>query len=270
VSGREPSLPKAHSAELLSLIRQAYDPDGEPGEQTLSELSNRGWDTNHQRLAVSMTWEPLYEWKKPRSANFPAVSALPMHEQDAVLEWGERHWLFLKWIEADRSLDEQLQTLQQQIGRLNSSLDPTAGELHTGIGRFHNGRDGTQQSIMEAVSAMRCRPWMRLKEPFLHYDEDTMIRFVQSIPYSTTSEEHLKAAEMLAQQKDWFQTVRIFFLHNHRLRDTGDRMFLAGNSVTYRLNQVTSNIGLDPRRYSDAAILRSAMVLHSLQAGETI
>jgi carbohydrate diacid regulator len=60
------------------------------------------------------------------------------------------------------------------------------------------------------------------------------------------------------------QTLAAFFDNDLSPCQTAAELSIHRNTLTYRLDKITSLIGLDPRRFADAVQIRLSLVLRSL------
>jgi carbohydrate diacid regulator len=69
----------------------------------------------------------------------------------------------------------------------------------------------------------------------------------------------------LDHEPDLMVTLLSFFEHDCCPSSTAADLTIHRNTLTYRLDKITSLTGLDPRRFDDAVQIRLALVLRSLQ-----
>ncbi len=75
----------------------------------------------------------------------------------------------------------------------------------------------------------------------------------------------------LDQEPDLLETLDAFFVENCCASATANRLSIHRNTLSYRLDKMTSLAGFDPRRFDDAMQIRLALLLRSLQSyGQTL
>ncbi|HEY9674790.1 MAG TPA: helix-turn-helix domain-containing protein, partial [Waterburya sp.] len=75
----------------------------------------------------------------------------------------------------------------------------------------------------------------------------------------------------LDQEPDLLETLDVFFLENCCPSTTAKHLSIHRNTLSYRLDKITSLTGLDPRQFDDAMQIRLALLLRSLQSyGHTL
>jgi carbohydrate diacid regulator len=70
----------------------------------------------------------------------------------------------------------------------------------------------------------------------------------------------------LDNEPELHETLDAFFKANCSPAATSQRLFIHRNTLTYRLDKITSLIGLDPKRFEDAILIRLALILRTLTA----
>ncbi|MFS0821664.1 CdaR family transcriptional regulator [Bacillus sp. 1P02SD] len=59
--------------------------------------------------------------------------------------------------------------------------------------------------------------------------------------------------------EEWLYTITLFFENDLNISETAKQLFIHRNTLTYRLDKVLEITGYDPRKFSDAVILRIAL-----------
>lgn len=141
----------------------------------------------------------------------------------------------------------------------------TDAVINIGIGRYHPGIRGLARSYQDARAALSlgCRFHDRNRVHCLNRlgiaaligvsDEQTKIELAT---YLLSPLDH--EPELLA-------TLDAFFALDLSPSSTANRLSIHRNTLSYRLEKITSLTGLDPRRFDDAVQIRLALLLRSLR-----
>ena len=66
------------------------------------------------------------------------------------------------------------------------------------------------------------------------------------------------------------KTVEVFLDSNMSLTKTSKILKIHRNTLVYRLDKITENLGLDPRNFEDAVQLKLAMLFNQFSAGSEV
>lgn len=138
-------------------------------------------------------------------------------------------------------------------------------DITIGIGRYHPGVRGLARSYQDARAAVL------LGRHFQGANRLHCLDGLGAAAFIGVSEEQTKidlARHLLSpmdQDPELLETVRVFFAADCIPSTTAQRLIIHRNTLTYRLDKVTSLTGLDPRRFDDAIQIRLALLLRTLQ-----
>ncbi len=152
------------------------------------------------------------------------------------------------------------------LARLRSDTDAS---ISIGIGRHHPGIQGLAKSYQDARAALSLG--RRLQGPNQVYclDKLGIAAFVGISDESTKLELAKHLLSPLDQEPDLLETLDVFFLENCCPSTTAKQLSIHRNTLSYRLDKITSLTGLDPRQFDDAMQIRLALLLRSLQGDST-
>ncbi len=141
----------------------------------------------------------------------------------------------------------------------------TNASISIGIGRHHSGIQGLAKSYQDARAALSIG--RRLQGPNQVYclDKLGIAAFVGISDESTKMELAKHLLSPLDQEPDLLETLDTFFLENCCPSATAKRLSIHRNTLSYRLDKITSQTGLDPRRFDDAMQIRLAFLLGYLR-----
>ncbi|HEY9667298.1 MAG TPA: helix-turn-helix domain-containing protein [Coleofasciculaceae cyanobacterium] len=140
----------------------------------------------------------------------------------------------------------------------------TNESISIGIGRHHPGIEGLAKSYQDARAALSLG--RRLQGPNQVYclDKLGIAAFVGISDESTKIELAKHLLSPLDQEPDLLETLDAFFVENCCPSSTAKRLSIHRNTLSYRLDKITSLTGLDPRQFDDAMQIRLAFLLRSL------
>jgi carbohydrate diacid regulator len=138
--------------------------------------------------------------------------------------------------------------------------------INIGIGRYHPGIRGLSRSYEDARAALALGR---------HFEGDNHIHCLDALGIAAfvgVSDERTKidlARHLLSpldHEPELIETLHAFFGENCSPSNTARRLTVHRNTLSYRLDKITSLAGLDPRRFDQAVQIRLALLLRSLQS----
>lgn len=141
----------------------------------------------------------------------------------------------------------------------------TQASISIGIGRHHPGLQGLTQSYQDARAALflGCR-FQGLNQVHC-LDQLGIAAFIGVSDQETKIDLAKHLLSPLDQEPELLRTLNVFFLENCCPSSTAHQLSVHRNTLSYRLEKITSLIGLDPRRFDQAMQIRLALFLRSLQ-----
>lgn len=139
----------------------------------------------------------------------------------------------------------------------------TGASISIGIGRYHPGR-GLARSYQDARAALSlgCRFHGRNE---VHCLDRLGIAALIGVSDEQTKIELAKyLLSPLDREPELLATLDAFFALDLRPSSTASQLSIHRNTLSYRLDKITSLTGLDPRRFDDAIQIRLALLLRRL------
>ncbi len=147
-------------------------------------------------------------------------------------------------------------------------MDTAEGEtglrLEVGLGNVHEGLAEWKYGYREALTALDTGRVFHLRGPVQVYRRQTLERMLLDIP----EEKRRGYRDTLFTEKmrkglnrELLETAETFFECDLNLSDTARQMFIHRNTLTYRLDKIRKETGLDLRRFQDAVIFRALTAL---------
>lgn len=141
----------------------------------------------------------------------------------------------------------------------------TSANLSIGIGRHHPGIQGLAKSYQDACAALSLGCRFQGPNQVHCLDELGIAAFVGIADERTKIDLAKHLLSPLDQEPDLLETLNVFFLENCCPSATAKQLSIHRNTLSYRLDKITSLTGLDPRRFDDAMQIRLALLLRVLR-----
>ena len=142
-------------------------------------------------------------------------------------------------------------------------------KINIGLGRYHPGLTGLADSYADAQTALSLGRHFH-KDKRIHWlAELGVVAFVGISDEETKLElaEHLLSP--LNEEPELLQTLEQFFAEDCSLSLAAAGLSIHRNTLSYRLDKITSLTGLDPRRFDDAVQIRLALMLRLINATQS-
>lgn len=141
----------------------------------------------------------------------------------------------------------------------------TGASISIGIGRYHPGIRGLARSYQDARAALSlgCRFHGRNEVHCL--DRLGIAAFIGVSDEQTKIELATYLLSPLDHAPELLATLDAFFAEDCCPSSTASRLSIHRNTLSYRLDKITSLTGLDPRRFDDAVQIRLALLLRCLR-----
>ena len=144
----------------------------------------------------------------------------------------------------------------------------TQTAIDLGIGRYHPTLAGLAHSYQDARAALSLGKRFHGQNRVHCLDALGIAAFV-GITHERTKVDLAKyLLSPLDRETELLETLDVFFFENCCLSATASQLSIHRNTLSYRLEKITSLTGLNPRRFEDAMQIRLALFLRSMQ-GDT-
>ncbi|MBW4540015.1 MAG: helix-turn-helix domain-containing protein [Myxacorys chilensis ATA2-1-KO14] len=140
----------------------------------------------------------------------------------------------------------------------------TSANLSVGIGRYHPGIRGLARSYQDARAALSLGHHFSGQNQVYCLDDLGVAAFVGIADEATKIDLAKHLLSPLDQDPELIDTLRIFFDENCYPSFTANRLSIHRNTLSYRLDKITSLTGLNPRQFDAAIQIRLALLLRSL------
>jgi len=170
-------------------------------------------------------------------------------------------------VEEESSSWADLAALKRAAEGLMKRLPSAPGRhFHISVGRYHPGSRGLARSYQDARAALSLgRIFTQTKQVYC-LDELGIPAFVGVAEERTKIDLARHLLSPLDDEPELLETLKMFFTMDCCPSQAAAQLSIHRNTLGYRLDKVTSLIGLDPRRFDDAVQIRLAIVLRSMRA----
>lgn len=189
------------------------------------------------------------------------------HDEDLILSMGNVRFLILKRI---NNQVKNTSSIKTDLGILIDSLRKKGFDARVGIGSSQIHWLNLKISYQEASDALFLGERMESTSNILHIEDLLLERTLNSIDdlmKKNIINSFLGATQNL-DSKYWNEmekTLGALFDSNLNVSEAAKKLFLHRNSLTYRLNKITEQTGLDPLSFYDAVKLYVCLKINKLE-----
>jgi carbohydrate diacid regulator len=141
----------------------------------------------------------------------------------------------------------------------------TGASISIGIGRYHPGIRGLARSYQDARAALSLGCRFHGGNEVHCLDRLGIAAFIGVSDEQTKIELATYLLSPLDHEPELLATLDNFFAEDCCPSSTASRLSIHRNTLSYRLDKITSLTGLDPRRFDDAVQIRLALLLRCLK-----
>jgi len=134
--------------------------------------------------------------------------------------------------------------------------------LLVGIGGTQNDLSGLCESYQDAAKALQLGRQFHLTERVHVYQKQILERLLAAVPEA----ERIQVRNQVFNEKtqkllndEMRETIRVFFDNDLNLSTTARQLYLHRNTLTYRLDRIRRETGLDLRSFKDASAFKAIM-----------
>ena len=174
------------------------------------------------------------------------------------------------WADDDATLDQEngswanLSALRRASQGLLARLrSDTSSTISMGIGRYHPGVCGLARSYQDARAALTLGRRFHGLNGVHCLDQLGIPAFVGVADERTKIELARYLLSPLDHEPELLETLDVFFSEDCSPSATANRLSIHRNTLSYRLEKITSLTGLDPRRFDQAVQIRLALLMRS-------
>lgn len=167
--------------------------------------------------------------------------------------------------QSSSSWGANLTALNRAAGALLVRLRADTGaSISIGIGRYHPGIRGLARSYQDARVALSLGCRFHDHNQVHCLDRLGIAAFIGVADEQTKIELATYLLSPLDHEPELLATLDAFFASDLSPSSTASRLSIHRNTLSYRLDKITSLTGLEPRRFDDAVQIRLALLLRKL------
>lgn len=145
----------------------------------------------------------------------------------------------------------------------------TGASINVGIGRYHPGIRGLARSYEDARAALSLGSRFLGQNRVHCLGEMGIAAFVGVADESTKVDLAKYLLSPLDHEPELLTTLNTFFAEDCCPSSTAKRLSIHRNTLSYRLDKITSLTGLEPRCFDDAVQMRLSLLLRSLRSTQS-
>ncbi|MBW6431867.1 helix-turn-helix domain-containing protein [Patescibacteria group bacterium] len=176
-------------------------------------------------------------------------------EMFVVLKWAKGQVTTLNTIKFYKNKGKYIRSIVKK----STNLDPSIG-----VGQYYPGLKGLKKSYNDAKIALELGGKIFDKERVHHIaDIGMFVSLSENVNFERKCELAHQILGEIISDKDLFRTLKIFLESNMNLTDAAKKLHLHRNTLIYRLDRIKADVGLDPRKFSDAIQIKLGLMLYS-------
>jgi carbohydrate diacid regulator len=181
--------------------------------------------------------------------------------------WGivDDHWLALLAAFDPASAERERERIVRRVERFLGELAGSSGlDICAGLGRYHAGWPGLAQSFSDATWAAEAGTRLFGAHRVYGLNDLGSAAFLTGASMSAKYDLARSLLQPLDREPELLATIDAFLQHNLSPSATVGVLNIHRHTLAYRLEKVTHLIGLDPRRFQDAAQISAALLLRRM------
>ncbi|HEX5369092.1 MAG TPA: helix-turn-helix domain-containing protein [Dehalococcoidia bacterium] len=133
-----------------------------------------------------------------------------------------------------------------------------------GIGRYHPGIRGLMRSYEDARAALSIGRKLSREGRLFCLDELGLAALVGITDQETRVDLARHLLGPLEAESELLKTLQTFFSDNCSIIAAASHLYIHRNTLNYRLEKISALIGLDPRKFDEASLIRYALIICQL------
>ena len=181
--------------------------------------------------------------------------------------WGivDDRWLALLATFDPASAERERERIVRRVERFLGELGSSSGlDICAGLGRYHEGWPGLAQSFADATCAAEAGTRLFGANRVYGLKDLGIAAFLTGASMSAKQELARSLLQPLDREPELLATLGAFLEHDLSPAATVSILNIHRHTLAYRLEKVTNLIGLDPRRFQDAAQISAALLLQRM------
>lgn len=174
-------------------------------------------------------------------------------------------FVVLKWAGGEVNTLNTIKFYKEKAEYIRQIVDGETGlRSTTGVGQYYSGLSGLKKSYHDAQNALDLgRKIWGGGRTYHIVDIGMFISLSEKVSYERKAELAYQILGEVIRDKDLYKTMKTFFEMNMNLTDAAKKLHLHRNTLIYRLDKIKRELGLDPRKFSDAVHIKLGLLLYS-------
>jgi len=185
---------------------------------------------------------------------------------DCVVELDEASCVFVKYI--DKNIEEYQSSTEYAEFLFTSFYEEMGDSVKIAVGNTVKSIFELGESFSQASWAERMAKTVGAKGNVFSFKEYTFVKMLEDLP----KEKLISYLEILLDEEgkeifsdeEMISTAETFLDEDLNTSETSRKLFLHRNTLTYRLDKIEKQTGLNLRKFSDAVTFRLITILHKL------
>lgn len=200
-------------------------------------------------------------WKEDENAFELVKSLFSTKNKHFVTEVDEEHIILIKTIEKDETLEEQEATASLLVDMLNTEAMTRA---RVAYGTIVDDIKEVSASYKEAKMALNVGSIFYPGKNVISYKKLGIGRLIYQLPISLCDmfiEEIFGDSIPAEPDEETLATINQFFENNLNISETARQLYVHRNTLTYRLEKIEKQTGLDIKNFEDAMTFKIALMV---------
>ena len=270
--------------ELESRAKQSYIEEWITGDWEDDKLfASRGWimgiNIHLPRVAVILDLTGFNDWiyqkLKSHHANVKGelevqrarrdiLSVIQDHfpekSEHVIVPSGSTKYTLLLATDEELPLHKRKEKINYRLNKIQSAIKNNHHfNSIAGIGRMYTSPREMKKSAEEAALALRRADFMEKR--LFYYDQLGLESFIYHLDKEIRNDfvERILQPELFPKKQQYLETLDVFFRENGSITKASQELYIHKNTLQYRLNKIHEILGYDPRKLSDAVLLKVAL-----------
>lgn len=192
-------------------------------------------------------------------------NAFDKNENNIIAYLEPDHYVVLKWARGQVNTLNSINFFKKKADFIKEIIEKETGITPTiGVGQYYPNLAGLRKSYRDARVALELgqKIWGESRNYHI-VDVGMFIALSPKITFERKCELAYQILGPIFNDKSLYKTVSVFLENDMNLTEAARKLHLHRNTLIYRLDKVKKDIGLDPRKFSDAIQIKLGMILYS-------
>lgn len=151
--------------------------------------------------------------------------------------------------------------------RLHKHFKDQELPVQIGIGNRGQGVDGYRSSYFQAKQSLELMNTFQPENDIVHITDWKLIRLLANTPHQLRNEMlSVYFTKENSLNEEAIHTLQVLFDTDLNMKMTAEILHIHRNTLQYRLDRIHKQLGLDPRKFQDAATLMMLLIFQKLES----